>query len=171
MLERGQVFVGVGRGTGRARHIGVTLALREGQDAPERADVDHPPAPGLAQEAPQVLAEVEAVARPSKIPLREVDEKANPVEGRSYDEVWAAAERAMRTQLKPIDADKTKGVIRGAELNFVGAPNAFVGIWITPVTSTASAYTVQTNQNLRNKACRAQTRHVEERQAGRGGTR
>ena len=48
--------------------------------------------------------------------------------------------------------DKTKGVIRGAELNFVGAPNAFVGIWITPVTSTASAYTVQTSQILRDEA-------------------
>jgi len=85
------------------------------------------------------------------------------VRGRSYDQVWAAADSAMARAvtadagrfsetLALIDDDKARGVIRAAVRNPLGATRAYVGIFVSPVTPTAAAYVVSVSQKLKSEA-------------------
>ena len=85
------------------------------------------------------------------------------VRGRSYDQVWAAADAAMARAvvaesgkfsetLALIDDDKARGVIRSAVRNPLGATRAYVGIFVSPVTPNAPAYTVSVSQKLKSEA-------------------
>ena len=85
------------------------------------------------------------------------------VRGRSYDQVWAAADSAMAQAvtaeagtfsetLALIDDDKARGVIRAAVRNPLGATRAYVGIFVSPVTPTAAAYVVSVSQKLKSEA-------------------
>jgi hypothetical protein len=85
------------------------------------------------------------------------------VRGRSYDQVWAAADDAMARAvtaeagtfsetLALIDDDKARGVIRAAVRNPLGATRAYVGIFVSPVTPNAAAYVVSVSQKLKSEA-------------------
>ena len=85
------------------------------------------------------------------------------VRGRSYDQVWAAADSAMAQAvtaeagtfsetLALIDDDKARGVIRAAIRNPLGATRAYVAIFVSPVTPTAAAYVVSVSQKLKSEA-------------------
>jgi len=85
------------------------------------------------------------------------------VRGRSYDQVWAAADAAMARAvtadagtfsetLALIDEDKARGVIRAAARNPLGVTWAYVGIFVSPVTPTAAAYVVAVSQKLKSEA-------------------
>jgi hypothetical protein len=85
------------------------------------------------------------------------------VRGRSYDQVWAAADSAMARAvtaeagrfsetLALIDDDKARGVIRAAVRNPLGETRAYVGIFVSPVTPTAAAYVVSVSQKLKSEA-------------------
>jgi hypothetical protein len=73
------------------------------------------------------------------------------VPNRSYAEVWAAAEKAMRTQLTLVSADPARGVLRGADVNFLGLDKGYVGVFITPTTPAAPSYTVEVSKILKNR--------------------
>jgi hypothetical protein len=85
------------------------------------------------------------------------------VRGRSYEQVWAAADGAMARavtaesgqfseKLALIDYDKARGVIRSAVLNPLGSTEAYVGIFVSPVTPTAAAYVVSVSQKRKDVA-------------------
>ena len=73
------------------------------------------------------------------------------IPNRSYAEVWAAAEKAMREQLTLVSADQAHGVLRGADVNFLGLDKGYVGVFITPTTPAAPAYTVEVSKILKNR--------------------
>ena len=85
------------------------------------------------------------------------------VHGRSYDQVWAAADSAMARAvtreagrfsetLALIDYDKARGVIRTAVRNPLGMTRAYVGIFVSPVTPSAPAYVVSVSQEVKSEA-------------------
>lgn len=71
------------------------------------------------------------------------------VRHRSYDEIWAAAEKAMRAQLTVINTDKARGVLRGSDSDVIGFTRSYVGIFVRPVQPTADAYTVEVSKIMR----------------------
>ena len=73
------------------------------------------------------------------------------IPNRSYREVWAAAEKAMRAQLTLVSADPARGVLRGADVNFLGLDKGYVGVFITPTTPAAPSYTVEVSKILKNR--------------------
>ena len=73
------------------------------------------------------------------------------VPDRTYDQVWAAAEKATRSQLTLVDANKARGVLRAADVNFLGLDKGYVGVFIAPTTPTATAYTVEVSKILKNR--------------------
>jgi hypothetical protein len=84
------------------------------------------------------------------------------VQNRSYDQVWAAAEAAMKTaaaasagvysgRLKVVERLKDKGVIKSEEENFHGLTRAYVGVFISPATPRASAYVVEVSKILKSR--------------------
>ena len=76
---------------------------------------------------------------------------AMTVPDRSYEQVWAAAEKAVRMQLTWVDGDPQRGVIRAADNNFLGLSKGFVGVFITRTPMTTSAYTVEVSKILKNR--------------------
>ena len=85
------------------------------------------------------------------------------VRGRSYDQVWAAADSAMAQAvtaeagrfsetLALIDDDKARGVIRAAVRSPLGSTRAYVGIFVSPVAPAAPAYVVSVSQKLKSEA-------------------
>jgi hypothetical protein len=85
------------------------------------------------------------------------------VRGRSYDQVWNAADAAMARAvtaeagpfsetLALIDYDKARGVLRSAVRNPLGQTRAYVAIFVSPVTPTADAYVVSVSQKLKSAA-------------------
>jgi hypothetical protein len=85
------------------------------------------------------------------------------VRGRSYDQVWAAADSAMARAvtreagrfsetLALIDDDKARGVIRAAVRNPLGDTRGYVGIFVSPVTPSAAAYVVSVSQARKSEA-------------------
>jgi hypothetical protein len=74
------------------------------------------------------------------------------IPNRSYAEVWAAAEKAMRAQgLTVVSLDQAHGVLRSANQNFMGLDKAYIGIFITPTTPAAPSYTVEVSKILKNR--------------------
>ena len=73
------------------------------------------------------------------------------IPNRSYAEVWAAAEKAVRAQLTLVTADPARGILRAADVNFLGLDKCYVGVFITPATPGAPAYTVEVSQILKNR--------------------
>lgn len=74
------------------------------------------------------------------------------IPNRSYAEVWAAAEKAMRAQgLTVVSLDQTSGVLRSANRNVFRLDAAYVGIFITPPTPGAASYTVEVSKILKNR--------------------
>ena len=85
------------------------------------------------------------------------------VRGRSFDQVWSAADDAMsRAVTAPagtlsetlalIDVKKSQGVIRASVQNSLGVTRAYVGIFVSPVTPNAPAYVVTVSQKLKSEA-------------------
>lgn len=68
---------------------------------------------------------------------------------RSYDEIWAAAEKAMRAQLTVIDTDKARGLLRGSDADAIGFTRSYVGVFIRPAQPGADAYTVEASKIMR----------------------
>jgi len=84
------------------------------------------------------------------------------VRNRSYEEVWAAADKAMRSgstapagvysgTLKVVERRKERGTIKAEENNFLGLSRAYVGIFISPATPGADAYVVEVSKILKSR--------------------
>lgn len=74
------------------------------------------------------------------------------IPGRSYAEVWAAAEKAVRGQgLKVLNLDPARGVLRSVNPNMLGLDSSYVGVFITPATPAAPAYTVEVSKILKDR--------------------
>ncbi len=82
------------------------------------------------------------------------------VRNRSYEEVWAAADRAMTSggtasagvysgRLKVVERHKDRGVIKSEEENFLGLTRAYVGIFISPAKPGADAYVIEVSKILK----------------------
>ena len=84
------------------------------------------------------------------------------ITNRSYDDIWAAAERAMTSggtasagvysgRLKVVQKDKDRGVIKSEEVNFLGLTRAYVGIFISPAKPGADAYVIEVSKILKSR--------------------
>ena len=73
------------------------------------------------------------------------------VANRSYDEVWAAADRAIAAHLTVIDRNKERGILRGSDADTLGFIRSYVGIFISPVQSRAEFYTVEVSKIMRGR--------------------
>jgi hypothetical protein len=71
------------------------------------------------------------------------------VTNRSYDEVWAASEKAMSAGLTVIDRNKERGILRGSDADAFGFIRSYVGVFITPVQPRAEFYTVEVSKITR----------------------
>ena len=81
---------------------------------------------------------------------------------RSYDNIGAAAERAMISggtasagvysgRLKVVHKDKNRGVIKSEEENFLGLTRAYVGLFISPANPGADAYVIEVSKILKSR--------------------
>ena len=57
----------------------------------------------------------------------------------------------MRAQITLVSADPARGVLRGADVNFLGLDKGYVGVFITPTTPAAPSYTVEVSKILKNR--------------------
>ena len=84
------------------------------------------------------------------------------VTNRSYDDIWAAADRAMTSggavsagvysgRLKVVEKHKDRGVIKSEEGNFLGLTRAYVGIFISPAKPGADAYVIEVSKILKSR--------------------
>ena len=83
--------------------------------------------------------------------MKTTEDLSIAIPNRSYGEVWAAAEKAMRAQITLVSADPARGVLRGADVNFLGLDKGYVGVFITPTTPAAPSYTVEVSKILKNR--------------------
>jgi hypothetical protein len=69
--------------------------------------------------------------------------KKEVVQGHTYDQVWGASYQVAATHLVVKEHDKAAGTILAEEPVSVWSYGAWVGIYITPPTPGARAYTVE----------------------------
>jgi hypothetical protein len=62
------------------------------------------------------------------------------VSGKTYEQVWVAANEAMSTDMKIVESHKPSGVIKSRVVN--GTPGKVVGFFIQPTEEHARSYTV-----------------------------
>jgi formylmethanofuran:tetrahydromethanopterin formyltransferase len=62
------------------------------------------------------------------------------VSGRTYEQIWAAANEAMSTDMTVVERHKPSGVIKSRVVN--GTPGKVVGFFIQPTEEHAPSYTV-----------------------------
>lgn len=78
--------------------------------------------------------------------------KKEVVQGHTYDQVWSAAYQVVAKHLVVKEHDKAAGTILAEEPISVWSYGAWVGIYITPTRSGASAYTVEVVSRKREAA-------------------
>jgi hypothetical protein len=69
--------------------------------------------------------------------------KKEMVEGHTYDQVWGAAYQVAAKHLVVKEHDKAAGTILAEEPISVWSYGAWVGIYVTPATPGARAYTIE----------------------------
>ena len=62
------------------------------------------------------------------------------VSGRTYEQIWTAANEAMSTDMTVVESHKPSGVIKSRVVN--GTPGKVVGFFIQPTEERAPSYTV-----------------------------
>jgi hypothetical protein len=94
--------------------------------------------------------------------LKTTEGLALEVRGRSYDDIWAAADTAVTSagtvsagvysgRLRVVESHKDSGVIKSEEENFLGLTRAYVGIFIRPAKHEADAYVIEVSKILKSR--------------------
>ena len=71
------------------------------------------------------------------------DGRKATITGKSYDQIWDAADKVADEHLQIHEQDKSRGIIVGERPISFGSYGAWVGTYITPPTPGAPAYTVE----------------------------
>ena len=69
------------------------------------------------------------------------DGRKATITGKSYDQIWDAADKVADEHLQIHEQDKSRGIIVGERPISFGSYGAWVGTYITPPTPSVPAYT------------------------------
>ena len=105
-----------------------------------------------------LMTTVAIVGCQSMSSVRPGDGRKVTITGKSYDEVWGAAQKVCNEHFEIREQDKTRGIIIGEREVHWSDAGAWVGTYIAPTTPGSSAYIVEvvrrkkvvTNVNVRD---------------------
>lgn len=72
------------------------------------------------------------------------------IRGKTYDEVWKAVVRVSGTTLTITESDRHSGTLRAEKAAGMATWGEVVGVFVRPLTPTASTYTVEVQSRKRS---------------------